>query len=109
MATLNQLGTRVLHKLQVLAANQAADPADLAKVVEKLRAAHYAFRVQELAAWTLADIPDFAEEPYVGMAAFLAASDFAAQADPSWAMLATTELQRAANLPAASVTPAEYF
>lgn len=109
MATLNQLGARVLRKLQVLAANEAADPADLAVAVEKLKAAHYAFRVQQLAAWTLNDIPDFAEEPYVMMAAFLAVGEFEAQAMPSWPMQATTELQRAANLPAADTTPAEYF
>ncbi|OUM01668.1 hypothetical protein [Variovorax sp. JS1663] len=109
MATLNQLGTRVLQMLEVLAANEAADPADLAVVVQKLKAAHYAFRVQELAAWTLNDIPDFAEEPYVLMAAFLAAATFSVAPNAMWPMQATTELQRAANLPAADTTPAEYF
>lgn len=109
MATLNQLGTRVLQLLQVVAANEAPDPADLAKAVEKLKAAHYAFGVQDLAPWTLRDIPTFAEEPYVMMAAFRAATDFEAEQKPEWPVLATTELQRAANLPACGTTPAVYF
>lgn len=109
MATLNQLGTRVLQKLKVVAANEAPDAADLQKAVEKVKAAHYAFGVQELVQWTLNDIPPYAEEPYVMMGAFLAADDFETEGSQSWPMLATTELQRAVNLPAACVTPAVYF
>lgn len=109
MATLNELGTRVLQKLRVLAANEAPASADLLKAVEKIKAAHYAFGVQQLVRWTLNDIPPAAEEPYVMMGAYLAANDFESQADPVWPVMSTTELQRMANLPALAVTPAEYF
>lgn len=109
MATLNQLGTRVLQKLKVVAANEAPDAADLAKAVEKIKAAHYAFGVQELVQWTLNDIPPYADEPYAMMGAFLAADDFEAEVNQAWPVMATTELQRAVNLPYCGVTPAVYF
>ena len=109
MATIDELGTKVLQKLGVVAADEAPEPSDLAKAVEKVKAAHYAFGVQELAPFTLSDIPTYAEEPYVQMGAFLAAYDFEKQPDASWAALSTTELQRAANLKTSGIVPAEYF
>ncbi len=109
MATLTELAPRVLHKLKVLAANEAPSGADQQKAIEKLKAAHYGFQTQRLVQWTLNDIPGFAEEPYVQMAAFLAADDFEAPGNPAWLAYATMELQRAVNLPAIDDTPAVYY
>lgn len=93
----------------MIAAQEPGSAADLAKALEKIKAAHYSFGTQQIAQWTLNDIPPYAEEPYVCMAAFLCASEFERPADPSWPAYALLELQRAANLPALNVTPAEYF
>lgn len=104
MATLTDLAPRVLQKLKVLAADEAPSAADREKALEKLKAAHYSFGVQSLAQWTMNDVPPYAEEPYVAMAAFLAADDFEAEAKDFWPAWAMTELQRAANIPALPTT-----
>lgn len=93
----------------MLAANEAPSAADREKALEKLKAAHYGFQTQRLVQWTLNDIPGYAEEPYVQMAAFLAADDFEAPGNPMWLSYATTEMQRAMNLPATEGTPAVYY
>lgn len=109
MATTTDLSLRILQKLKVLGANEPADPDDLVKALEKLKAAHYAFSVRDLVQWTLNTIPTYAEEPYVMMAAYLGADEFDAVPNQTWPLIATTDLQRAVNLPAAAVTPAVYY
>ena len=109
MATLNDLATRVLEKLKVLGSNEPADAADLVKATEKLKAAHYAFSIRDLVQWTLTTIPTYAEEPYVMMAAYLGADEFDAVPNQTWPLIATTDLQRAVNLPAVDVTPSQDF
>jgi hypothetical protein len=109
MATTTDLSLRILQKLKALGSNEPADADDLVKALEKLKAAHYAFRIRGLVRWTLNTIPDYAEEPYVLMAAFLGAAEFDAVPDQTWPLIATTDLQRAANLPAVDVTPSEDF
>lgn len=93
----------------MLAANESPSAADLVKAIEKVKAAHYSFGVQRIAQWTLNDIPPYAEEPYVAMAAYLMAPDFSADADPNWVAFATVELQRATNLPSNATVQTEYF
>ena len=76
MATFNDLAIRTLQKLQVLGQDETASPADLAKAVEKVTAAHALLKAKRVLRWTQADIPDYAEEAYVLIAAFLGAADF---------------------------------
>jgi hypothetical protein len=92
-----------------LAANESPSAADREKALEKLKAAHYSFETQQLVQWTMNTIPGYAEEPYVQMAAYLAADDFEAPGNPAWLSFAMMELQRAVNLPAVESTPAVYF
>ena len=108
-ATMEQLATRTLQKLGVLAANEDPSAADKAKAIEKLRSAFAALDVDGLLRWTEADIPRYAEEPLVMMAAYFAASDFERGADPSWPTQAITLIARGVNLRTTSTVSTEYF
>lgn len=92
----------------MLAANAAASPADEAKAIEKLRAASAAIEAEGLLRWTENDIPRYAEEPLVMMAAAMAAADFDRPADPAWAG-AMRMIVRGVNLRTTSTVRAEYF
>lgn len=95
--------------MQVLGADETPDAADLQKAAEKIRAVHASLKVKRLLRWTLANIPDYAEEPYVLMAAFMAADDFQVAAKTEWYLQGLAQFQEAANLPASGPTQTEYF
>jgi hypothetical protein len=98
--TLNELASRLLHKLQVLDRAEAAAGADLDKAIEKLRAAHGVFKSEGLVQWTLQDIPEDVEEGYLMMAAALGADDFAAAApNAAWPQMAMRILQAYVHVP----------
>ncbi len=110
MATsLNRLATRVLQKLGILAANEPPSAADRVKAVEKLRAAQYAIGTEGLLRWSSHDIPGYAEEPLVLIAASLAASEFDRPADPSWASQGMVMIARGVNLSTTSTIHSDYF
>lgn len=94
MATVTQLATRVLGKLKILDPTESPNAADLAKAEEKIKAAHALVKGEGLLRWTLADIPDYAEEPYVLIAAWFAADDFNSPKDPEWVALGVRLIQR---------------
>lgn len=85
MTTINlpDLANRVLIKATVLAPGESADAADLLLGRQKLVAVHEALRAADLLRWSEKNIPLFAQEPYVMMAAFLAAPEFSKAPDGS--------------------------
>ena len=109
MATMNELATRMLQKLGVIEASEEPAAADLQKAVEKIRAAQYALEAEGLVRWTLADVPNYAQEPLVMMAAFLGADDFKQERDPSWMAQGLTMVQRGVNNSRVSTVHTEYF
>lgn len=109
MATATELVPRVLRKIKVLAAGEVASAEDAQLVEEKLRAVHASLKTHGLLRWTLQDIPDYAEEPYVMMCAFLVAPDFSQVAEPAYWSIGLSEIQAAVSLKAAGVVRAEYF
>lgn len=82
--TVDQLATRILGRLGVLDGSETPDAADLVKAREKLLAAHAFFLAEDLLRWTLLDIPNTAEEPYVLCGASLACDDFQRPPRPEW-------------------------
>lgn len=66
---------------------------------QKVRAVHAELDARGRTRWFLADLPDYAEEPYVLMAAVLLAPEVGAQADPSWWQGGERMLIRAVALP----------
>ena len=77
---------------------------------DKVRAVHFGLDARGLARWTLLDIPDYVEEPYVLMTASILAPEVDARADPAW--FAEGEMQVRKVIAQAYVrTPmiAEYF
>lgn len=108
-ATKRELGPRVLRKLLVLAAGESASADDLELVYEKLDSVHAALRTRGLLRWTINSVPDYAQEPYVLMAAFLAAPEFQRAPDVSMWASGMREIETAVALPNAGTTRAEYF
>jgi hypothetical protein len=109
MATKRDLGPRVLRKLTVLAAGETADADDIELVNEKLDAVHASLRTRGLLRWTLNDVPDYAQESYVLMAAFLAAPEFQRPPDATMWSAGMREIEAAVALTDVGVTRAEYF
>lgn len=109
MATLNDLAIRTLLKMQVLGQDETASPADLQRATGLVRGVHAFLRTEKLLRWTFADIPDYAEEPYVMMAAYNGAPDFQVERDPEGWARGLRMIQSAVNLPSAGRTQAEYF
>lgn len=109
MATFNDLAIRTLQKLQVLGQDETASAADLAKAVEKVTAAHALLKAKRVLRWTQADIPDYAEEAYVLIAAFLGAADFQVERDPMGLQMGLNMIYEGINSPAVGITPVEYF
>jgi hypothetical protein len=93
----------------VLDPQEAATPDDLAKAVEKLKAAHFALRAQGLTRWTLQDIPPEVQEAYVLLGAALAAADYGAPADPGWWPAGLRLVQTAVHVPIGGPTSVESF
>lgn len=108
-ATKRDLGPRVLRKLSVLGAGETAEADDIDLVNEKLDAVHAALRTRGLLRWTLNAVPDYAQESYVLMAAFLAAPEFQRPPDATMWSAGMREIESAVALPNAGTTPAEYF
>lgn len=74
-------------------------PAGQKLAEQKVRAVHYDWEARGKARWTLFDIPRYAEEPYVLLAAVLLAPECGVKADPAWTMGAEMALVRATALP----------
>ncbi len=74
-------------------------PAGQALAEQKVRAVHYNLDARGLTRWSILDIPDFAEEPYVLMAATLMAPEFGAKPDPTWQLIAERDIMRIISLP----------
>jgi hypothetical protein len=74
----------VLQKLKVLGEGQTASAEDQQIAEQKVCAAHASIRKDERVRWTINDLPEAAEEPYVFMAAFLAGDAFGAPVETLW-------------------------
>lgn len=109
MTTLNDLSIGALKKLQVLGVDETASPEDLELATQKVRSVHAFLKAEGLLRWTLSDIPDYAVEPYLLMAAYLGAPDFQVERDPAGWTTGLRMVQSAVNLPNAGRTRAEYF
>lgn len=76
-------------------------PAGQALAQQKVLAVHYSLEARGRVRWTLYDIPLYAEEDYVLMAAVLLAPEVGAKADPNWSQQAEMDLMRIVSLPSA--------
>ncbi|MBN3848150.1 hypothetical protein G3N58_15115 [Paraburkholderia sp. Ac-20342] len=110
MATVADLAKRVLQNLKVVGNGQTPDDEDLLIAEQKVSAAHASLKKDERVRWTLQEIPEAAEEPYVFMASFLAAPSFGqglTQDVWDWGQREITSL---ISTPASGEsTPTEYF
>jgi hypothetical protein len=85
-------------------------PAGQALAEQKVRAVHYSLEARGRVRWTLYDIPDFAEEDYVFMAATLLAPECGVKPDPTWDMRAERDLMRIVSIPTnGDPVRADYF
>lgn len=109
MAAIRDLAPRVLRKLMVLAAGETASAEDYELAVEKLKAVHSYLEIEGLVRWTMQDIPMFAEEPYVSMAAFLSANEFERSPDPGMWEIGLRQIQSGIALKSSGTTYTEYF
>lgn len=75
-------------------------PAGQALAEQKVRAVHYSLDARGRTRWTLQDVPSWAEEPMVMLAALLLAPEAGVKADPGWAM-AEQDLIRIVSLSSA--------
>lgn len=74
-------------------------PAGQALAEQKIKAVHYSLEARGRARWSLYDVPSWAEEPIVLMAAVLLAPECGVKADPNWAVGAEMDLMRIISLP----------
>lgn len=74
-------------------------PAGQTLAEQKVRAVHASQDARGRTRWTLFDIPDYIEEPYVFMAATLLAPEVGMKADPAWWVQAEIDLTRIISLP----------
>lgn len=109
MADLAQLAPRVLRKLTVLGADEEPSASDYELALEKLRAVHAWLKAQKLLQWTMNDIPDFAEEPYVLMAAFMTTDEFGKPPRIDWWQSGLQAIAAGINLRNIGPTQAEYY
>lgn len=68
---------------------------------QKIRAVHATMDARGKTRWSLYDLPDYAEEPYVLLAAVLLAPEVDVQANPAWQMQAEADLARIVSMPTA--------
>ena len=100
MATsIPELANRVLQQIKVLGEGQTASPEDTQVVEQKLRAVHASLRKDERVRWTINALPEAAEEPYVLMAAFLAAPSFGQPQDQTWWIWGEREITALVSTP----------
>lgn len=110
MATKRDLAIRLLQKLEVVGDGQTASDSDIEIAERGLDGVHALLLAERKLKWTWADIPKFAEFPYVFLGAFLCASDFGKQADPNMWQVGMTMLNRSNTaLLADAPASAEYF
>jgi len=109
MADFTALAPRVLMKLEVLGAEDTPSSADFELAVNKLRAVHAWLKAEHLLQWVMNDIPDFAEEPYVMMAAYLTTDEFGQQSKPIWWQTGLAAIESGVNVRNNGPTQAEYF
>lgn len=77
---------------------------------QKVRAVHSRLDAMGRARWSLYDLPQEIEQPYVDMAAFWLAPEFGIKADPSWWALADMDITRIISLPSRNQpVQADYF
>jgi hypothetical protein len=85
-------------------------PAGQALAEQKIRAVQWSLEARGRARWSLFDIPSWAEEPLVLMAATLLAPEVGVKADPNWAPAAEMDLMRIVSLPSnREPVPVSYF
>ena len=70
-----------------------------ALATQKVRAVHAVYEARGMVRWTLFDVPVYAEESYVLLAATLLAPEIGEKADPAWKQMAEMDLQRVVSLP----------
>jgi hypothetical protein len=70
-----------------------------ALATQKVSSVHYSLEARGRVRWTLYDIPVWAEEDYVMLAAVLLAPECGQKADPTWSDLAERDLMRIVSLP----------
>lgn len=85
-------------------------PAGQALAEQKVRAVHFSLEARGRVRWTLFDVPDFAEEPYVLKAAVLLGPECGVKVDPTWDIQAERELMRIVSIPTnGDPVRADYF
>lgn len=107
--TLTDLAIRSLRFMGVIGADETPSAEDMTTALEGVRDAHSYLKVEDLVQWTLNDIPDYAEKPYIMIAAWQSAPEFTVLRDDNWIAQGTIQLRRALNLRASGRTQAEYF
>lgn len=81
-----------------------------ALALEKLQSVHSSLGARERTRWIAADIPDYAQEPIITMAAYLLAPEFELQMSPAAWVAAEGEIWRAIEVSSAGDTiKAVYF
>ncbi|MDR5802137.1 hypothetical protein [Caballeronia sp. LZ001] len=109
-ATQTDLAIRVLQKLKVLGVGQSASAEDLQVAKQAINEAHASLRKDRRVRWTLQELPEAAELPYVMLAATICAADFGAAADPGWGSWAEKEITGVIYTPRTDApTRTEYF
>lgn len=109
MTSIVDLSVRVLEKLGVRGVGDADDASDNQKALQKLRAAQYLLESEDLLRWTEHDIPRYAEEPLVMIAAYLAAEDFGQNPKADWLMLGKSLIARGVGLNLTHIVTTDYF
>jgi hypothetical protein len=84
------------QRIKMLAMN---GPAGQALAAEKVTAVHQSLQARGKVRWTVYDIPTYASEPYVFMAATWLAPELDMKPDPAWWTSAEIDLARIVSLP----------
>ncbi len=82
---------------------------DIATAEQKLQAVHASLMKDDLVRWTLTDIPVYAEEPYVAMAAFLAGPEYEKPVSIYQWAYGHSEIEKAVQRRYTGASYAEYF
>jgi hypothetical protein len=111
MAEITELVTRTLEKVGIQSAWETVSAADQNKALQALKSAHFDLSGKGLLLWSVNDIPEELEEPYVLMAAWYAGDEFGFPQDPLKTYELGLRLVRQYTCVPKPVTPveAEYF